>query len=519
MLLKLKLPKPHAPPVVITRLMRAAPPQVLLALLLTAVVSVVILAVSEVAAGRISQTRDDVAQVRKALTQLELVRNGLVQAEASQRGYLLTGSNGYLKPFNASLQSAQTALVELATVSGDNLEWRGRAQALRMLVEQKEDDLKLSLFMIERGEPEKAIAKMREGEGLTVMEGIMKRLEEFHAVLDDEIVRRQQMLDGHFLQQRVGVGIVVLINLVFLAVLASMMIRHFTQREEYRMELQRQAEQLERTVFDRTAELSSLSSYLQTNSERERARLARDLHDELGGILTSAKIDIAWLEGNSKQLDPEAVPRLQRLSAVLDEAVDMKRRVVENLRPSLLDHLGLGAAISWHVEEMCKKSGLQVRLTSLPDTEVVPPEIAIAMYRTVQEGLTNVIKHAQASEVTVSVTRVPAGYKLLVADNGVGHQRISAREPFARPGRHAATHARAGRHVSFAHRGRPGHAHRGELSAAMSSADSAFGHGVRSTHRQESQSWQRTRNFKAKATTRRRAATTRRKSASSNRAA
>jgi signal transduction histidine kinase len=420
MLLRFKLPKPHAPPVVISRLLRAAPPQVLLALLLTAVVSVVIFAVSEVAAGRISQTRDDVNQVRKVLTQLELVRIGLVQAESSQRGYLLTGSNRYLKPFNAALQSAQTALVELSTVSGDNLEWRGRAQGLRTLVEKREDDLKLSLFMIERGEPEKAIAKMREGEGLELMEAITHRLDEFHAVLNHEIGRRQEVLDQHFMQQRVGVGIVVLINLVFLAVLANMMIRHFTQREAHRIELQRQADQLERAVADRTDELSSLSSYLQTSSERERARLARDLHDELGGILTSAKIDIAWLEGNSKQLAPDAVPRLQRLSAVLDEAVDMKRRVVENLRPSLLDHLGLGAAISWHVEEICKKSDLKFKLTSLPDTEVVSPEISIAIYRTVQEGLTNVLKHAQASEVTVSVTRTPSGYKLVVADNGVG---------------------------------------------------------------------------------------------------
>jgi signal transduction histidine kinase len=420
MLLRFKLPKPHAPPVVVSRLLRAAPPQVLLALLLTAVVSVVILAVSEVAAGRIVQTRDDVNQVRKALTQLELLRNGLVQAESSQRGYLLTGSNRYLKPFNAAIRSAQTALVELATVSGDNLEWRGRAQALRTLVEQKEDDLKLSLFMIERGEPEKAIAKMREGEGVALMEAITHRLDEFLTVLNDEIVRRQDVLDSHFMQQRVGVGIVVLINLVFLAILANMMIRHFTQREAHRLELQRQAEQLERTVADRTAELSSLSSYLQTSSERERARLARDLHDELGGILTSAKIDISWLEGNSKRLDPEAVPRLQRLSAVLDEAVDLKRRVVENLRPSLLDHLGLGAALSWYVDEFCKKSELPIKLTSLPDAEVVPPEIAIAIYRTVQEGLTNVVKHSQASEVTVSVTRAHDGYKLVLADNGVG---------------------------------------------------------------------------------------------------
>lgn len=410
----------NAPTIVVNRLMRAAPPQVLLALLLTAVVSVVIFAVSELAAGRISQTRADVNQVRKALTQLALLRTGLAQAEASQRGYLIGANNRYLLPFNAAIRTVQTSLVELATVSGDNLEWRGRTEALRTLVEQKEDELKLTVFMGVQGDTEKAIAKLTDGTGIALMEGITQRLDELESVLSEEIDRRQTMLDDHWLQQRIGVGIVVLINLVFLAVLANMMIRHFTLREEHHLELQRQAEQLERTVAHRTAELSSLSIYLQTSSERDKARLARDLHDELGGILTSAKIDIAWLEGHTKNTDPEVVPRLQRLADVLDEAVDLKRRVVENLRPSLLDHLGLGPALTWHVEETCKKANLRVKLKSLAEGDSVPPEMAIAIYRTVQEGLTNIIKHAQATDVEVCIERRPAGYQLVVADNGVG---------------------------------------------------------------------------------------------------
>jgi signal transduction histidine kinase len=203
-------------------------------------------------------------------------------------------------------------------------------------------------------------------------------------------------------------------------VLANMMMRQFTAREAHRSELQQQTDRLERAVAERTAELSSLSSYLQTSMEREKARLARDLHDELGGILTSAKIDIAWLEGHSKVADPEVVPKLKRLAGVLDEAVDLKRRVVENLRPSLLDHLGLGAALTWHVQETCKKAGLECRIRSLPDTEVVPPEMAIAIYRLVQEGLTNTIKYAQARSVEVSLDRAAGGYRLVFADDGIG---------------------------------------------------------------------------------------------------
>ena len=221
-------------------------------------------------------------------------------------------------------------------------------------------------------------------------------------------------------------GIVVLINLGFLAMLANMMIRQFTLREEHRAELERQAGLLEQAVNERTEELSALSTYLQSSSEREKARLARDLHDELGGILTSAKIDIGWLEGHSKATDPEVVPRLQRLAKVLDEAVDMKRRVVENLRPSLLDHLGLGAALDWYVRDTCRKANLKCTLRTPDDTAVVPPEMAIAIYRLVQEGLNNCIKYAKAASVDVTVERVEGGYRLRLSDDGIGIQDFRA---------------------------------------------------------------------------------------------
>ena len=411
-------PAPRA--ALLQRLLRVAPPQVFLVLMMTAVVSVVIFGVSEMTAGRIQQTRIEVGTVRNALTQISLVRAGIAQAESSQRGYLLTGDERYLRPLDAAVATAQNGISELATATGEQLEWRARTDSLRGLVAKKLDEVRLTVSMAAHGESERALAQVRAGSGLQAMEAIQQRLNEFEPLLTAEVQRRERLLDDTWTQQRIAVGVVVLINLGFLAVLANMMMRQFTAREAHRSELQQQTDRLERMVADRTAELESLSSYLQTSTEREKARLARDLHDELGGILTSAKIDIAWLEGHSKAADPEVVPKLQRLASVLDEAVDLKRRVVENLRPSLLDHLGLGAALTWHVQETCKKAELQCRIRSLPDTEPVPPEMAIAIYRLVQEGLTNTIKYAKASAVEVSLDRVGGGYRLVVADDGVG---------------------------------------------------------------------------------------------------
>jgi signal transduction histidine kinase len=110
---------------------------------------------------------------------------------------------------------------------------------------------------------------------------------------------------------------------------------------------------VEAEVARRTQELSSLSAHLQTQPEREKAALARELHDELGGILTPAKMDLAWLQ--SRLGERPRFPRAHgRLGALIDQGIDLKRRVIEKLRPSLLDHLGLASALQWYVDEACR---------------------------------------------------------------------------------------------------------------------------------------------------------------------
>src|SRR5260370_19889844 len=98
----------------------------------------------------------------------------------------------------------------------------------------------------------------------------------------------------------------------------------------------------------RTVELSSLSSFLQTHYEREKARLARELHDELGGILTPAKMDLSWLQAHVGQ-DAQSAERMSRLSALIDQGIDLKRRVIEARHPSLLDPRGRPSSLPWYM--------------------------------------------------------------------------------------------------------------------------------------------------------------------------
>lgn len=176
---------------------------------------------------------------------------------------------------------------------------------------------------------------------------------------------------------------------------------------------------VEDKVAERTRELSSLSNFLQTHSEREKALLARELHDALGGILTPAKMDLAWLEGRLAD-HPEYGARIKRLSALIDSGIDLKRRIIENLRPSLLDHLGLASALHWYVQEACRAAGIEPRLMVSERLERLPSDLEIALYRLVQESVNNIVKHAQAKILDLTLERTDEGLQLCIADDGVG---------------------------------------------------------------------------------------------------
>ena len=169
---------------------------------------------------------------------------------------------------------------------------------------------------------------------------------------------------------------------------------------------------------DRERELSALSHHLQTLSEREKWELARKLHDELGGLLTAAKMDLSWLQ--SRLEGAPIQERLAQLGGVLDEAMDLKRRVVEELRPSLLDHFGLPTALRAYVESTCTKHGLKARVDLVHGCESMSKDTSIALFRIVQEGLANIIRHAHARTVKLEMHGDERSCVVSLTDDGHG---------------------------------------------------------------------------------------------------
>ena len=219
-------------------------------------------------------------------------------------------------------------------------------------------------------------------------------------------------------QTQAAVIFLALLAVGLLIALSRLLAADAVRREGLRAASERHAKDLESLIEARTRELSALSTHLQALSEMEKSELARNLHDELGGLLTAAKMDLSWLQ--SRVPNPALQERLAQLGAVLDEAMDLKRRVVEDLRPSLLDHFGLPTALRAYVESACAKAGLGADLALPEDSAPMPKETAIALFRIVQEGLTNIIRHAGARSVTLRFALERDACRITLADDGRG---------------------------------------------------------------------------------------------------
>src|SRR6202451_1398619 len=168
-------------------------------------------------------------------------------------------------------------------------------------------------------------------------------------------------------------------------------------------DLRDQKEELERQAALRTAELTALSTHLQGVSEQEKSALSRELHDELGGLLVAARMDVSWLQERLPTSTPSIEQRFKRIHEYLSAGVDLKRRVVEELRPTLLDNMGLFTALRWQFKETCRRAGLKCTET-IPDSDPkFNPDAAIGVFRIAQEALTNILKHAEAKSADLII--------------------------------------------------------------------------------------------------------------------
>ncbi len=167
--------------------------------------------------------------------------------------------------------------------------------------------------------------------------------------------------------------------------------------------------------------LSELAQHLQASIDSERAAIAREIHDDVGGSLVALKFDLAWIE--RRTADPEVRQRVQSALETVSHAIESSKRIMHNLRPAILEQ-GLVAALQWMAARFEKRTGVACRFrSSHEEMPALPPGVPLVAYRTAQEALTNVSKHARATRVTIDLTLTRGDLLLEVADDGVGLTR------------------------------------------------------------------------------------------------
>jgi signal transduction histidine kinase len=195
-----------------------------------------------------------------------------------------------------------------------------------------------------------------------------------------------------------------------------------TQRKTAEIELHQSKERLRNSL----EEVRRLSEHLQNIREEERAHIAREIHDELGQKLTVLKMDISWINKKIGLKEESVKARMEELIAMLDETVGSVRRISSDLRPSLLDDLGLTAAMEWQLNEFEKRFEIKTCFKSHDDAIKLTESVKIGLFRIFQESLTNVARHSRAKKVTVALNRKNDSIVLSIADDGTGFDKQSA---------------------------------------------------------------------------------------------
>lgn len=179
-------------------------------------------------------------------------------------------------------------------------------------------------------------------------------------------------------------------------------------------------EKIETELESSKEKLSSLSTYLQTAREDERKLIAREIHDELGQALNTLKLKVAMLKDNIPATETQPLKQISNINDLIDNVIKVVKKLITELRPQLLDDLGLSAAIEWYVTEFEKNTGIKCFIFFENEEFNFNPEMNISIFRIIQESLTNAAKHSQATKVDINYYETNESFIFSIIDNGIG---------------------------------------------------------------------------------------------------
>jgi signal transduction histidine kinase len=346
----------------------------------------------------------------------------MLDAESAQRGFLLTENPNYLRSFDPAVRALDPMLdIIVAELESSGLEAdAARAQNLRTLSGKKVGEMQSALRLYGEMDRAAALALIDTDIGRRTMTDLRSQLRALYDRESERLAAARESSNRDLQTSRVLLGAASFLSMLLVVLVGVLLARDMRRREKVTEDLGARNRELDRTIQQRTAMLFHLSSSLQKVAEREKATLARELHDELGGLLVATKIDVSWLRKHFDDGTDASKLRWERVLRCLDDGLSLKRRVIESLRPTLLDNVGLAAALRWMVDETLRRQGIACEEQYPDSLPELSSDARIAIYRAVQECLMNIVKHAKAKSVLIRITAEDDSLSVIVRDDGVG---------------------------------------------------------------------------------------------------
>ncbi len=395
-------------------------PKMAISLPLAVLAAAILIFINEISFRESTAAAANIEQAQQTRDSLNALMRHVLDAETGQRGYLLTGDERYLEPYNAATAEINPNLDVLRQLFAPYKEQMTGYALMSQHISSKMAEMDLSVRMRKDGNEDAWKFVLTTNVGQEHMEAIRKQAAELATSSSSRMEQSQNQIRKTLELSRMGVTIMALAGLLafYMYLLQTQALLRSGEREKE--SLQRERDQLDLQVRERTANLAELATHLQNVREDERGHLARELHDELGALLTAAKLDVARLKSRLAGNLPEAAERLAHLTNTLNSGIALKRRIVEDLRPSSLSHLGLVASLEILAREFEERSGLSIT-TDLESVEL-GGSAQLTVYRLVQESLTNIGKYAEASQAIISLQNMNSYITVEVHDNGKGFE-------------------------------------------------------------------------------------------------